>query len=288
MATPINLARFTINGTPSEDVHGNRGVDVTPGEVLAITLEKNPAAGANLVTYELPNRVDANAPLSSLFDTQQVFTESGTSKVTSDAVNATFHITVNASTDISSYVIRCTAVTPQGAQVWERMIVVRKSGLRMTTPAERAEYQSDGWSDAMNELTKAMADGGTTVPTVSASHVGTVAAFPAGVPRILTSDGATPGGVWATGSFLPAGVEGSAAYYTGGSWTTKPFPVAGTVLPTPSTNGQTPYYSTAAGAWALSAGAPTGGGAGLQYIDPATYQVEWIESAHGSGPNLAY
>ncbi len=155
--TSINRARFTINGTPSEDPStGKRGFDATASQVLTITLEQNPARVLT-AKYELPNAADNEAPAVSLYSTPQVFTEGGLSSVLVTDPNATVHITVNPATTISSYVLRCTTTDDQGTHVFERMIAVKENDLRMTVPAERQEYEPLGWSNALNEITKALA-----------------------------------------------------------------------------------------------------------------------------------
>lgn len=158
MSTPtVNRARFTINATPAEDpVTGKRGFDATPSQVLAVTLEQNPARVLS-AKYELPNAADEDAPAASLYSTQQLFTEGGQSSVLLTNPNDTVHITVNPATTISSYVLRCTTVDDTGTHVFERMIAIRENGLRMTVRAEKQEYEAEGWSNALNELTKALA-----------------------------------------------------------------------------------------------------------------------------------
>lgn len=153
----INRARFKINNTASEDPStGKRGFDATASQVLTVTLEQNPARVLS-VKYELPNASIAEAPAASLYNTQQLFTEGGLSSVLLTSPNDSVHITVNPATTISSYVLRCTAVDDTGTHIFERMIVVRENGLRMTVPAERQEYEPLGWSNALNEITKALA-----------------------------------------------------------------------------------------------------------------------------------
>jgi hypothetical protein len=153
----VNRARFTIDGSPSEDPStGDRGVDVLAGQTIAITLEQNPARVLS-VEYSLPNEANEEAPYQSLNFTQQLFDENGLSVLTSTDPNATFHITVDALTEMSSYVIRCKTVDDTGTHIFERMISVRGADLRMTVPAERQEYEMRGWSNAMNEMALAIA-----------------------------------------------------------------------------------------------------------------------------------
>jgi hypothetical protein len=152
----INSARFTINGTPSEDTDGNCGFDATAGQVLTITLEANPAP-ASAVTYEINDPDNPESPVCSLYSTDQVFTESGTASVSLTNVNGSVNITIDAGTDPSSYVLRATTLTANGLEVFERIIAIRtETDLRMTVPGETTQYNRRGWSDAFNELTKAL------------------------------------------------------------------------------------------------------------------------------------
>jgi len=195
MAT-TNLARFTINSTPSEDANGKRGYDAGAGESLVITLEANPALGVLTISYDVFDSTKATSPLNSLYASTLTFVENGLKSYSSSSINTAVHITIPPTADISSYTIRSTVVTATGAQIFERLVCVRKNGLRLTVPAESLQYAQRGWSDALNELTKLVADGGATVPLVSSSTTGTIAAFPASQRRIFHSDGTTSGGVW--------------------------------------------------------------------------------------------
>lgn len=157
--TALNRARFTIDGSPSEDpTTGDRGFDVTPGQTLDITLELNPARVLS-VKFLLPdpNNTDENAPVSSINETQQVFVENSDTTIELSSPNDVVHIVVNAATELSSYVIRCEVVDDTGLHVFERIISVRVADLRMTVPAERQQYNSAGWSVAMNEMALAIA-----------------------------------------------------------------------------------------------------------------------------------
>jgi hypothetical protein len=158
--TTLNLARFKINGTPSEDSNGKRGYDATASQVLTCTLERTPATGVLTVTYQVFDPADPTSPLASKDATQQLWDGNSQPSITDDSVNDDFDLTVNAATILDSFVIRCTAVTATGAHIWERMVSVRQSGLRMTTPTETQQYAQRGWSDAMNELTEFVATGG--------------------------------------------------------------------------------------------------------------------------------
>ena len=134
--TTLNLARFKINGTPSEDSNGKRGYDATASEVLTCTLERTPATGVLTVTYQVFDPADPTSPLASKDATQQLWDGNSQPSITSDSANDDFDLTVDAATVLDSFVIRCTAVTATGSHIWERTVSVRQSGLRMTTPTE--------------------------------------------------------------------------------------------------------------------------------------------------------
>lgn len=158
--TILNLARFKINGTPAEDSNGKRGYDATASQVLTCTLERVPATGVLTVTYQVFDPADPTSPLASKDATQQLWDSNSQPSITSDSVNDDFDLTVDAATILDSFIIRCTAVTATASHIWERMVSVRQSGLRMTTPTETQQYGQRGWSDAMNELTEFVATGG--------------------------------------------------------------------------------------------------------------------------------
>ena len=198
MAT-INVAKFLINSTPSEDANGKRGYDAIPSENLAITLEKNPATSALTTTYELADVTKPDAPLDSLFETLQEFTQNNAQIITVSPANSTVNIIIDAATEISTYTLRATVITATGTDIFERLVVVREQGLRMTIPAETAQYAQRGWSDALNELTKAIVGlvVGGPAALVSSTISGAANLFPAGQKRIFHSDGGTDGGTWA-------------------------------------------------------------------------------------------
>ena len=193
-----NIARFSISGSPSEDpTTGDRGYDVLAGATIALTLERNPAPVLS-VTFSLPNPADEDAPVSSINEVQQVFVENSQPLILLAGPNDTVHIVVNAATELSSYVIRCTVVDDVGTHIYERIISVREAGLRMTVPAERQQYSSSGWSVAMNEMALAIAGliagsaglivGGAPSPGDVPSWNGTSAVWvtPAALPNIAT------------------------------------------------------------------------------------------------------
>jgi len=152
----INRARFTINGTPSEDpVTGDRGYDAVAGEDLELTLEMNPARVLS-VTYELPNAAIAGSPQESINTLPQLFTQNSLSSITLTNPNDSVNVVVDPATEISTYMVRCTVVHAGGTDVFERAVAVRQLGLRMTLPAERQEYSGRSWSDALNELALVM------------------------------------------------------------------------------------------------------------------------------------
>lgn len=250
-----NFARFTINGTPSEDANGKRGYDTSAGSELTITLETNPAIGVLTIAYDVNDPTKASSPLNSLYASELVITENGGKSYVSSNPNTTIHITIPQTADISSYTIRATAITATGSQVFERIICIRKSGLRLTIPAETLQYVQRGWTDAINELTKVIADGGVSFLSVSSSQTGIISAFPTS-RRIFHSDGNTEGGIWTAlskqdvdASFVSAsidfsklapGTEGSILRTTSGSvaWGTD------VTLVRPSDPGQNGYVAT--------------------------------------------
>jgi hypothetical protein len=154
-----NLAKFTINNTPSVDTDGNSGYDATAGETLSIKLEANPPAGVTAVKFSVHDENDVeNSPLASNNYTQQLF-QNGLASITFTDPTGTATIEVDATTEISSFIIRCEANTAHGKDVFERLIAVRENGLRLTVPAESTEYSARGYSDAINDIALAVVTG---------------------------------------------------------------------------------------------------------------------------------
>ncbi len=190
----VNKARFKIDGSPSENpVTGDRGVDVIAGQTIAITLEQNPARVLS-VSFSLPDDSDEESPYRSINETPQVFVENSQSSITSTNPNETFHVTINAATEMSSYVLRCVTTDDQGTHVYERMISVRGADLRMTVPAERQEYGNRGWNDALNEMALAIAG-------LVAGGAGLLVSGAPSLNDVVTWNGANA--VWASPSALP-------------------------------------------------------------------------------------
>jgi hypothetical protein len=201
-----NLARFTINGTPSEDASGKRGYDAVASQTLALTLEANPALGVLTIKYDIHDITNLASPLNSLYDSTLTIVENGLKTYTTSSVNSTIHIVIPSGVDISAYLIRATAVTATGSQVFERLLCVRLNGLRMTVPAESLQYAQRGWSDALNELTHYVAHGGGASSLVTDEIPGTLNPYPLGSShyRLAGSTGVTEGGEWSikTKTFL--------------------------------------------------------------------------------------
>lgn len=149
-----NQARFTINGTPSEDpVTGDRGYEGSFSETLNITLEVSPSS-VLAVTYAVYDATDSTSPLSSLDASLLTFVESGSSTQTFTSVNDTAQI-ILPSSSVESWLIRCSVSTDQGSETFERMIslvTATTPALRKWVPGETAEFQRRGHADEYNKL----------------------------------------------------------------------------------------------------------------------------------------
>lgn len=155
--TTVNEARFTIEGTASEDSNGDRGYDATNGQTLDVTLEVNPSSVLS-ATYSVYDSTDSESPLASKDATAITWNENSQKSITPSGVNDTVTIDMPAS-GAHSYIIRCQVVTPRGAVYFERMVTVRTSylgGLRKTVPAEGEAYSDRGESDAQNEIVESL------------------------------------------------------------------------------------------------------------------------------------
>jgi len=156
--TTVNEAKFTIEGTPSEDASGNRGYDASNGQTLDVTLEVDPSP-VLAVTYSVYDSADSSSPLASKNAPAIEWNENSQKSISPSNVNGTVTIDLPA-TGSHSYVIRCMVVTPRGAVYFERLVTIRTPGTanaRKTAPAEGAAYSPRGESDAQNELVDAFA-----------------------------------------------------------------------------------------------------------------------------------
>ena len=152
-----NPARFKVDGLPSEDVNGNRGVVVVNGATVTLQIEVIPSSALS-ATFQLFDAAAPSSPLASLSAPVVNFTGSGTaSELLTDPDTQTSTFTFPA-TGIEAYLVRCTVATSEGPKVFERMVVSRglSSALRKTVPAESQEFESRGWSDELNRMVDAV------------------------------------------------------------------------------------------------------------------------------------
>jgi hypothetical protein len=184
-----NEARFKINSSPAEHATtGDRGYAATLGETLTLTLETNPSSALS-VLYEVFSSTDADSPLASKSADTLTFTDSSTYQKLLTDPNGSAEL-VLPSSGVQSWIVRCTASMADGPDVFERLVVLKTSGLspnlRKTVPAETQQYASRGFSDTLNDMVDAIASGGGTggVDTMDETYD----AFGA-TPAIVTVDG---------------------------------------------------------------------------------------------------
>ncbi len=171
MALDGNPARFLVNGLPSEDVNGNRGVVVNNGQLLTLILEVIPSPALSAL-FQVFDAADPSSPLASLEAPLVTFNASGTASELlndPDTQSATINMVgagVDPNTDIHSYLVRCTVSTPDGPFVFEREVVTRgaSADLRKTVPAESQEMEARGWSDELNRMVDAIEAGFSSIP----------------------------------------------------------------------------------------------------------------------------
>lgn len=157
MPGTTNEARFTIEGTASEDANGNRGYDAINGQVLDVTLEVSPSSVSS-ATYSVLDPTVEDAPLASKNAPAITWVENSLKAITPSGVNDTVTITMPAS-GAHSYLIRCQVVTPSGAEIFERLVAIRTLGvnsMRKTIPAEAGQYSTRAESDDLNEMVNAI------------------------------------------------------------------------------------------------------------------------------------
>lgn len=157
-----NLAKFTINGTPSEDIAGNRGYFTFVGDTLEIELEQNPSPNVLTVTYDLYNPFDPSSPIASLSALDWVailvWDENSLPQISPANKQDPVHIDLTNMVGIeplgpATWIIRATAVTSEGAHVFERAFCVANQintfagnpGYRERVPGERTEFYGLGW-----------------------------------------------------------------------------------------------------------------------------------------------
>lgn len=154
-----NEARFTINGTPSEDSNGNRWYIGSHNETLSVAMEAPPIA-ALAVQYEVYSPSDENAPYSSKNAPIITWNESGTYSVTPAVPTDTVTIDLPA-IGVVSYLIRASVILSGGGNhVFERMVSIRTTLtsplLRKSVPAETSEFERRGISDHLNDIVDAI------------------------------------------------------------------------------------------------------------------------------------
>jgi hypothetical protein len=159
--TTVNQARFTIDGTPSEDpVTGDPGYVAALGQTLDCTLEITPSSALS-VTYSVFNPADETSPLASFSATNLTWVGSGLPSQTLTTPNATAQIIMPAS-GVASYLIRCSAACTDKTHIYERLVSLRTATsvpLRKTVPAETSQYYARGWSDEQNKMVDAISGG---------------------------------------------------------------------------------------------------------------------------------
>lgn len=157
MPGATNEARFTIEGTASEDGSGNRGYDAINGQTLDVTLEVTPSSALS-ATYSVYDPAVSDSPLASKDAPAITWVENSLKSITPSGVNDTVTIVMPASGS-HSYLIRCQAITPEGAEIFERLVAIRTPGtytMRKTIPAEAGQYAARADSDDLNEIIDAV------------------------------------------------------------------------------------------------------------------------------------
>lgn len=157
-----NLAKFTINGTPSDDGFGNRGYFTFVGDTLEVELEQNPSPNVLSITYALFDPFDSESPIASLsaleWPSLVVWDENSLPSITPANKQDPVHIDLtgmvgNEPAGPATWVIRATAVTSQGTHIYERAFCVAdpisvlggNPGYRERVPGERTEFYGLGW-----------------------------------------------------------------------------------------------------------------------------------------------
>lgn len=157
-----NLAKFIINGSPSEDpTTGDPKYFALNSQTLILRLETLPSPALS-VLFEVYDPYDPSSPVASYQAPLIMFNGSGTYKELLTDNTATASITMPA-TGAHSYLIRCTVSLDTGPQVFERLVATQTPtvpALRKTVPAESQEARYRGWSDDLNLLLDVISSSG--------------------------------------------------------------------------------------------------------------------------------
>jgi hypothetical protein len=183
--TTENLAKFTINASPSVDpVTGDKGYQTTALATLTLTLEQVPSAALS-VTYYVYSSTDESSPLASKDSPSLTFTASGTYMDSPASPNGTVELVMPA-TAAHSWNVRCVAATADGSDEYVRQICIPYTlgvtDIFKTVPEETDEFYARGWSDKFNDYLAYIAL--FSIPTLDVSYD----AGGAGLGRVVTVD----------------------------------------------------------------------------------------------------
>lgn len=151
-----NLARFTINATPSS----SPGFDATISQVLTVALEGGPANLAQRWTLQVFSASDGESPLASK-NAPSLTLVGATSGQKVDAATPGSSITTTMpGSGVHSWLVRSLingGIDASGKKnadyVFERVVSIKTgSGLRKVIATEQTAYSPRGWADAQNDL----------------------------------------------------------------------------------------------------------------------------------------
>lgn len=187
-----NLARFTIEGTPSSP----GGYDATISQVLDFALEGGPANLVQRWTLQVFDANESGSPLASKnAPTLTLVGATSGQKVDAATPGSTITCTMPSS-GVHSWLVR--SIVNGGVDatgnanpdyVYERLVSIKTgSGIRKVIATEATAYSPRGWADAQNDLTDAGA-GPLTAPggagdankVAAASGAGTNLQYAAGI-----------------------------------------------------------------------------------------------------------
>jgi hypothetical protein len=127
---------------------------------LTLTAEQNPSGALSLL-YEVYDATDSQSPLASKDATLLTFVGSGTASQTVANPNDSITI-ITASSGVHSWIIRCTASTPAGPAVYERMVSMRTAtapAVRKTVSVETGQYEAREFHDTLNDMVDVLGSG---------------------------------------------------------------------------------------------------------------------------------
>lgn len=179
----MSNAEFSVTGSVSgASPHSDAGFDAVEGETLTLQLEASPGLDVQRTQFEVAQKAPSTAADLTLSNSGVPPTPLGP-------------VTAPVAASLAAYLVRSTinggrnangALEPEWTK--ERIIVVRRNGVRPVVPGERTQYHAtEGWFEAINGLLEEISSG-------IVSDVGAIrtTAYTAELDELVRCDPSTP------------------------------------------------------------------------------------------------